>query len=652
MPTQVGDLVVFGDIEIKWLSFGGLAGALGRPTTNESPTFDTVGREQKFQGGFVSWHPDDGVKAHVVWGLIGERWNAIGREQFGYAVSDELDFPGGGKHSTFRALHLAGRPEASIVWQPGAHAAWEVYGAMRESWVNSGSIVGPMRFPVDQERPAFDNRGRFQHFEGGAMSWHPDVAGGPFMIWGLVLKRWLEVGRENFGYPTSHELTFPDGAKYQNFRAIHMAGNPEATIVWKPGASAAWEVYGAIRQCWIDNGYGMGQLGYPVHEEKATTDGAGRFQSFEHGSISWYPGTDARVAIYQPWAVVLCRFKGAAPDPVREEPVAKFYREAFTPGSGGLVEYWREATLGAVDITGTRVIGWVEIEIPRDKAGGTASSSPVGPGRLGLINYGINAVPLDPPSNPLTGLPTSPLTGRLGPIVVYNENWSKDGAPDGATWATPGWFQFWIDGSADGLGRVALTPQHDGNITAHEMGHVLRMNHDVGPDLNTDYSDPCCIMSQNNPYTHPTWGRAFGPAICLPHLMQRGWMHKGRVYYDDGGWQSQANGITQPLAPISRPSARANLGIKLAFNRAGAAWDYYLEYVHPSAWNQGILKPRLVIRRMAPKYGGTPAYLGLIDIPSAPGTRAAFVEPSGNVRFEVELTTLEGPIISVNARKL
>ena len=644
MATQVGSLVVFGDIEIKWLAFGGLAGPLGQPVSNEAPTFDGVGREQKFQGGFISWHPDAAVRAHVVWGLIGARWAAIGREQFGYPVSDELGFPGGGKYSVFRAMHLPGHPEAGIVWKPGATAAWEVYGAIRQSWINTGSVTGPLGYPVDQERPAFDNRGRFQHFEGGILSWHPDISGAPFIVWGLIGKRWLEIGREQFGYPVTNEMTFPDGGKYNTFRAMHLAGQPEASIVWKPGTTAAWEVYGAIRDKWISTGGVSGTLGYPVQEERPTGDGSGRFQLFERGSISWRPGTDTQVAIYKPWAVILSRFKGAAPDAALEGPIEKFYREAFTPGSGGLVEYWRDVSLGAIDITGSRVFGWVEVEIPRDKAGGTSASNPPGPGRSGLIDYAVNALKRREGNDVLNGF--------LGPIAVYAHNWSKDGAPPGADWSTPGWFQYWIDGSADGSGRVALTPPHDGNITAHEMGHVFGMNHDLGPDLNTDYSDPSCIMSQNNAFTHPTWQRAFGPAVCLPHLMQRDWMYRGRVYYDDGGWMSQPGGITLPLAPISRPGARANLGIKLAYTRGGDAWDYYLEYVQPADWNRGIGKPFLMVRRMAPKYGGTPAFLGMVEIPMTPGARAEFVEPSGNVKFQVELTDLPGPILKVSAKKL
>ena len=121
-----------------------------------------------------------------------------------------------------------------------------------------------------------------------------------------------------------------------------------------------------------------------------------------------------------PWAVILCRFKGAAPDDAVEGPIERFYREAFTPGSGGLVEYWRDASLGVVDITGSKVFGWVEIDIPRERAGGAPSSNPPGPGRSGLIDHAANAVKQSQGDHALDGL--------LGPIAVYPQNWSIDGA--------------------------------------------------------------------------------------------------------------------------------------------------------------------------------------------------------------------------------
>lgn len=369
------------------------------------------------------------------------------------------------------------------------------------------------------------------------------------------------------------------------------------------------------------------------------------FEPAPRGSISaLMSAMFARGAERRPWAVILCRFKGAAPGlSSKEQAIEDFFRGAFTPGSGGLVEYWRDVSLGVIDISGSRCFGWVEVEIARSDAGGAPSSMPPGPGRTGLTTVAVNALKRRDGDQVLDGL--------VGPIAVYTENWEKD-VPDGTTWETPGFFEFWIDGSSDGT-IVCVTPPHDGNITAHEMGHVFEMNHDVDSDLDTDYRDPSCIMSQNGPFLHPTWQRNFGPALCLPHLMQRGWMYTRRVFVDDGGWMSQPEGISLPLAPISRPGARANLGIKLAYRRDDTSWDYYLEYMIPTEWNRGVPgAPYLLIRRMSPKYGGTPAYLGFVAVPGVVGQTAETVEPSGNVRFRVELTSAQGPILKVTAQRL
>jgi hypothetical protein len=353
-----------------------------------------------------------------------------------------------------------------------------------------------------------------------------------------------------------------------------------------------------------------------------------------------------RATAKKPWAVILCRFKGDPPDASREGPVESFFRTAFTPGSGGLVEYWRDASLSSVDITGSRVFDWVEVDIPRAQAGGRPNTNPPGPGRSGLIDAGIRA---------LQQRQEDPLTGFHSQITVYTRNWAKDGAPPGADWSTPGWGQFWIDGSADGRGKVNLTPPFDGSIAAHEMGHGFGMEHDVGSDLTTatDYADPCCIMSQNGPFLLPPWDVAFGPAVCFPHLSQQSWMYSHRVYTDGGQWMTAPNGITIPLAPITSPGARASLGIRLRNASANPNWDYYLEYVVATEWNRGVQgMPYLLIRRLVniPGTGVRPAYLDPLHVARLRGATAELVEPSGNVRFHVEVADLSGPIVMVTAQ--
>jgi len=379
-----------------------------------------------------------------------------------------------------------------------------------------------------------------------------------------------------------------------------------------------------------------GQL--PVTGAVSAADLHNRFSPVVRGSLRGVQARMFQEAAKRPWAVILCRFKGEAAQPARDNPVEQFYRGAFEPGTGGLVEYWRDASLGKIDVTGSKVFGWLEVDIQRSKA-----NTESGNNRSTLVDAAISAA---------RRAGHDPVTGFHSQLSVYMENWSIGNVPPGLDWSDPVWGKYWIDGSADGRGKVSLTPPHDGNVVAHEMGHSFGLTHDIGADLITEYLDPCCIMSQNNAFLQPPWMLAFGPAICVPHLARAGWMYPRRLYVDNGGWMGQPGGIFVPLASLDDPGARANLGIKLKFDRPTLAWDYYVQYVRPADWNRGIVTPQVFIRRMAP-YGNTqtPAHLGTIAVPADMGTVAKFVEPSGNVVFSVQRFDQAGRVLKIGVIK-
>jgi len=159
---------VIGAIRDKWLALGGEAG-FGAALDIERPTFDGVGRAQPFAGGgTISWHP--AIGAFAVWGLIGAKWIALGRERYGYPITDELPCPDGrGRFNHVRTMQIAGRPEASIYWTP-ATGAHEVRGAIRARWASLGWERSTLGYPTSDEFDAGAGARR-SNFEHGFIAW-------------------------------------------------------------------------------------------------------------------------------------------------------------------------------------------------------------------------------------------------------------------------------------------------------------------------------------------------------------------------------------------------------------------------------------------------------------------------------------------------
>jgi uncharacterized protein with LGFP repeats len=103
----------------------------------------------------------------------------------------------------------------------------------------------------------------------------------------LIGKRWLEISREQFGYPITDELVTPGGrGRFNHFRSVHLAGKPEASIYWSP-ESGAHEIYGAIRAKWAEMGWEGSPLHFPISAEHDHP--GGRIQEFQNGRLFWSP---------------------------------------------------------------------------------------------------------------------------------------------------------------------------------------------------------------------------------------------------------------------------------------------------------------------------------------------------------------------------
>lgn len=132
-------------------------------------------------------------------------------------------------------------------------------------WEELGGAAGILGAPVGPETGTSDGAGRKRDFAGGTIAWHPAV--GAHFVGGAIGSRWRELGREQWGFPTTDETAASDGSgRFNHFRIATAPGTADCSIYWHP-ATGAHEVVGAIRSRWSDLGGESGDLGYPIGPE-------------------------------------------------------------------------------------------------------------------------------------------------------------------------------------------------------------------------------------------------------------------------------------------------------------------------------------------------------------------------------------------------
>jgi hypothetical protein len=186
---------------------------------------------------------------------------------------------------TKRAFAGVGTQKVIMHFEIGASVIDHVGIAEKKQALHDGGLS--LGSPLGPERANADNVGRSQEFEHGVIYWSPTTTA--HAVWGAILRKWTELGREDYGYPTSDEMD-ELGGKVSHFQQVHPGEVFRGSIYWSL-PSGAHEVRGAIREAWWGHGGASGFLGYPIGDEEDLPGGAGRLSRFEHGSISWNPTT-------------------------------------------------------------------------------------------------------------------------------------------------------------------------------------------------------------------------------------------------------------------------------------------------------------------------------------------------------------------------
>ncbi|WP_437773801.1 choice-of-anchor D domain-containing protein [Arthrobacter sp. KNU40] len=354
---------VQGAIQAKWAALGWEQGRLGYPLTDELATADGAGRYNDFSGSggaSVYWSPATG--AHEVHGAVYTRYQAAGGAagSLGFPTTDVMGTPDGVGQYT----HFTGSGGSSIYWSP-ATGAHEVQGAIRAKWAALGWEQGRLGYPLTDELATADGAGRYNDFSGsGGASVYWSPATGAHEVHGAVYTRYQAAGGAagSLGFPTTDVMGTPDGVG----QYTHFTGSGGSSIYWSP-ATGAHEVQGAIQAKWAALGWEQGRLGYPLTDELATADGAGRYNDFSGSggaSVYWSPATGA----HEVHGAVYTRYQAAGgaagslgfpTTDVMGTPDGVGQYTHFT-GSGGSSIYWSPAT-GAHEVQGAIRAKWAAL---------------------------------------------------------------------------------------------------------------------------------------------------------------------------------------------------------------------------------------------------------------------------------------------------
>lgn len=254
-----------------------------------------------------------------------------------------------------------------------------------------------------------------------------------------------------------------------------------------------------------------------------------------------------------PWAVLLFKFQ----DDFVEYRPRSYYERLFTDegtGSMNMVDYFREMSHNKLDLSGSRVFGW--ITLPVDRADYVVSDTP--PGSLNRDEMAALCLQVARDD----GVELSDF-GHT--VIVFN---------------TP----------SDLYGLPGLAICDSGNAfpaaVGHEMGHGYGMNHSRREWSDDDYQDPWDVMSAmlTDRAPHPEYAEV-GPGLNAANMRAQGWLNEGRVWRGD----DEIHGEAIELRPLHRPELNGHLAAEIG--------DFLVEFRLKDRWDAGIVRSCVLVHR-------------------------------------------------------
>lgn len=165
----------------------------------------------------------------------------------------------------------------------------QAQGYITAKYVELGAAAGWLGNPTGKITLTPNGEGWYQHFQNGSIYFRSPETGA-HEVHGAIRDKWASLGWERsfLGFPLTDETPTSDGRGRFN----HFQGG---SIYWNP-KTGAHEVHGAIRDKWASLGWEKSFLGYPITDELTIQNGQGRFSDFEYGQIAWSPWIGAGVS--------------------------------------------------------------------------------------------------------------------------------------------------------------------------------------------------------------------------------------------------------------------------------------------------------------------------------------------------------------------